>query len=120
YEYDALDNLTKVIQGGQTRSFQYDGLSRLTQATNPESGTVTYTYDGNGNLLTRTDARRKRLTQTFDNLNRLTTKTYSDLNAGVQDVTPAVSYYYDGKDCAGQARTVKYAIGRLTCYASSK
>jgi YD repeat-containing protein len=50
YTYDALDNLTTVAQGVQTRTFVYDSLNRLTSATNPESGTVTYTYDNNGNL----------------------------------------------------------------------
>ena len=69
YKYDVLDNLTRVCQagmwgsapdytciGGQLRSFAYDSLSRLTSATNPESGATGYTYDGNGNLLSRTDA----------------------------------------------------------------
>ena len=64
YEYAAADNLTLVRQnasvssggacsGGQTRTFAYDKLGRLTSATNPENGTVRYTYDGNGNVLTR-------------------------------------------------------------------
>ena len=44
YRYDALDNLTQVTQAGQTRSFQYDALSRQVSATNPESGTVSYVY----------------------------------------------------------------------------
>ena len=39
------------------RGFMYDGLSRLTSATNPESGATTYTYDANGNVRTRIDAR---------------------------------------------------------------
>lgn len=44
YTYDALDNLKTVNQGGQTRTFVYDGLSRLTSQTTPEAGTVTFTY----------------------------------------------------------------------------
>ena len=43
YSYDALDNLTGVVQGVQSRSFVYSSLSRLTSATNPESETTTYT-----------------------------------------------------------------------------
>lgn len=62
YAHDALGNLTSVVQMGgttnstqwRTRSFTYDGLSRLVSATEPESGTTTYTYDANGNLLTKT------------------------------------------------------------------
>src|SRR5204862_1211504 len=33
YEYDTLDNLTKVTQGNQTPTFVYDSLKRLTSAT---------------------------------------------------------------------------------------
>src|SRR3989454_10270731 len=33
YSYDALDNLTRVVQGVQSRSFVYSSLSRLTSAT---------------------------------------------------------------------------------------
>jgi YD repeat-containing protein len=40
-----------VNQGSQTRTFVYDSLKRLSSATNPQSGTVSYDYDGNGNLL---------------------------------------------------------------------
>jgi YD repeat-containing protein len=43
--------------GSQSRTFHYSSLSRLTSATNPESGTVSYQYDNNGNLTLKTDAR---------------------------------------------------------------
>ncbi|HEX8098498.1 MAG TPA: hypothetical protein VF507_10695, partial [Pyrinomonadaceae bacterium] len=69
YQYDALGDLTTVTQGAQTRSFLYDSLKRLTSATNPESGTVSYpAYDGNGNLLQKTDARGVSITYTYDEL----------------------------------------------------
>ncbi len=61
YSYDVLDNLMGVASppGGQcTRCFGYDSMSRLTSATNPESGTVNYTYDKNGNAIQRTDAKQ--------------------------------------------------------------
>jgi len=95
YLYDPLGDLTGVHQGGQTRTFGYDSLKRLTSATNPEIGTspgvmipVTYTYDSNGNLETKTDARGIITTFEYDALNRLKTKVYSDS-------TPAVTYTYD-------------------------
>jgi YD repeat-containing protein len=44
YEYDTLNNLRKVKQGPQERIFAYDSMSRLTSATNPESGTVIYLW----------------------------------------------------------------------------
>lgn len=53
YTYNALDNLTGVTQTDattygqgnvkqQARQFSYSSLGRLTAATNPESGQVTY------------------------------------------------------------------------------
>ena len=77
YSYSALDNLTRVTQGSQTRTFVYDSLSRLTKATNPESGTIAYTYDNNGNLTQRTDARSVVTGYTYDRLDRLTRRSYS-------------------------------------------
>jgi RHS repeat-associated protein len=96
YTYDALDNLSGVNQRGQTRTFTYDSLSRLTQSTNPESGTITYTYDGNGNVLSKTapmpNQTNPAVTVTtafgYDALNRLTSKTYSD-------GTPTTLFGYD-------------------------
>ena len=103
YIYDALDNLTGVAQGGQSRSFAYDGLSRLMTATNPESGTTGYTYDFDSNLHTKTDARGITTTYGYDALNRVTGKTYSD-------TTYPVSYSYD----TSSAPNATNIIGRLT------
>ncbi|MDQ3744168.1 MAG: hypothetical protein M3444_07285, partial [Acidobacteriota bacterium] len=95
YTYDALDNLTQVSQGTQTRTFNYSSLSLLTSASNPESGTVSYEYDNDGNLKKKTDPRLLPNTQihisiayTYDELNRLKTRTYND-------GTPNVTYAYD-------------------------
>jgi YD repeat-containing protein len=53
YAYDALGDLTNVnqnmqsgaVNGQQSRTYVYDGLSRLTSETNPETGTASYIYD---------------------------------------------------------------------------
>jgi RHS repeat-associated protein len=87
YGYDALDNLTGVTQGAQTRTFVYSSLSRLSSAANPESGTISYTYYDSGDLKRRTDARSKWSESAYDPLHRILTKTYSDS-------TPAVTYEY--------------------------
>ncbi len=124
YAYDVLDNLTQVRQnaavsgsgvctGGQTRTFAYDALSRLTAATNPESGTVSYTYDGAGNVLTETDGRRGTATHTYDALNRITKTVYSGGGTGF-DATPDVTYAYD----AGATTNCKNK-GRLTSVSTS-
>jgi len=105
YAYDALNNLTGVVQNGsRQRSFAYDSLSRLTSAANPESGTTTYGYDANGNLTGKTDARSISTSFSYDALNRLTAKTYSG-------GTPSASYTYDASSIDGF--TISNPIGRL-------
>jgi YD repeat-containing protein len=120
YGYDSLGNLTSVTQKGglasgwQARSFAYDGLSRLTSASNPESGSVTYSYDGNGNVTSKTSPLVNALagtgaTQTvsyaYDALNRLSGKSYSD------GITPSSCYQYDSPvAAAGDANP----LGRMT------
>ena len=106
YAHDALDNLTSVAQVPlNPRTFVYDSLSRLTQATNPESGMTCYGsllsgvcqqngYDANGNLVTKTDARSISTTYSYDTLNELTGKTYTD-------GTPPVTYSYSQTSAMG-------------------
>jgi RHS repeat-associated protein len=126
YTYDLLDNLTGVNQSGQTRSFAYDSLKRLRQATNPESGTVTYAYDTSGNLVTRADARGTTCygvwtgascdfsgVNGYDGKSRVVRKMYSVTG------TPAVTYAYDQNlDIAGHSEQ-NYPAGRLVKTSSS-
>ncbi|MCU1340162.1 MAG: hypothetical protein JWO19_5743, partial [Bryobacterales bacterium] len=110
YTYDLLNNLIGVnvvgqpnstcsVAGvGQTRCFTYSTLSRLTSATNPESGTVQYIYDKNGNLAQQTDAEGTVTTLStlqipYDGLDRPRRKSYSV--AGHTVATPSVDYAYD-------------------------
>lgn len=103
--FDVFNNPVAITQKGgtsdsaqwRTRSFAYDGLSRLTQATAPESGTTNYYYltvagvqcAGDSSKQCRvTDARSITKTFSYDAIARLTSKTYSD-------TTPAVTYLYD-------------------------
>jgi RHS repeat-associated protein len=123
YRYGALDNLLGVCQGAsfnpagsctgtQARTFGYDALGRLTSATNPESGLISYTYDNNGNLVSSKDAggavrcngtvdASGNCTAAYDGLNRPAGRTY--FPAG----TPAVTYTYDDP-------AVPNSFGRLT------
>lgn len=125
YTYDALGNLNTVTQkGGSTsgnwrsRSFSYDGLSRLLSATNPESGTITYTYDGNGNLLTKTspapNQTNSSVTQTisycYDALNRMISKWYTAPTC--TQASPLANYFYD--QTAYNGLTIAYGLGRRT------
>jgi len=108
YGYDGLDDLLSVVQNGnnssnaRTRSFLYDSMGRLTSATNPESGTLTYGYDANGNLTSKVgpEANQTGTSQTttnyaYDQLNRLTKKSYVDPTKGT-DI-----YGYDGVAVTG-------------------
>jgi RHS repeat-associated protein len=100
YGYDALGNLTSVLQNGsRQRSFTYDSLSRLLTATNPETGTITYAYNSDGVLISKTDARN--ITTTYspsdspiDVLHRVTKITYSNGD-------PSIIYAYDQAACLG-------------------
>jgi RHS repeat-associated protein len=116
YLYDALDNVRSVAQGGQTRTFGFDSLSRMTFQTTPEAGTTTFAYDDNGNLVKRTDGRNvvtcwgNLAGSTCDNtgydaLDRPMRKSYSD-------GTPQVNYGYD-------SGAVPFARGRLVSVSSS-
>jgi RHS repeat-associated protein len=131
YTYDALGNLTYVNQigstGGQprTRTFQYDSLSELTSAANPESGTINYAYDADGNAVTKsaplpnqTGTATVTTTNTYDKLNRLTKKSYLDGN-NPDPYTPTVQYGYDAvalTNCTTNppGDTDTYPVGRRT------
>jgi RHS repeat-associated protein len=123
YDYDILDNLLQVNQSGVApRTFAYDSLSRLKQATNPESGTICYGtysagvcqgngYDANGNLVTKTaPAPNQTGTATvattfqYDALNRLTQKSYSD------GTTPTPTFVYDGSTANGIGRLAQSSV----------
>jgi RHS repeat-associated protein len=117
YSYDLLDDLKQAVQNGQTRSFEYSSLRRLTKACNPETGTAdctvsplpgtgleSYTYDANGNVSTKADARSVTTTYSgYDGLNRPHSKSYSD-------GTPTVTYSYD-VDWKGALSSVSSTVG---------
>jgi RHS repeat-associated protein len=120
YSYDGLSNLIHVEQHGmdadpanwRQRNFQYDSLSRLISASNPESETIGYSYDGNGNVVSKTAPAPNQydpnVTVTtylsYDSLNRLTTRTFSD-NSG------SATYIYDQSSLWGV--NVQNSVGRL-------
>lgn len=109
YIYDLLGNLTQVAQGSQTRKFTYDTLSRVTQATTPETGATPTKYfyttsagglcsGSPGVVCYSIDPRGITKTFSYDTLNRLTGVSYSD-------TTPAVTYSYDqGTNAQGQSQ----------------
>ncbi|HEU4386157.1 MAG TPA: hypothetical protein VFV34_00060, partial [Blastocatellia bacterium] len=88
YTYDLNDNLIGIDQGGQTRSFKYDSLSRLLFERTPEqSPTISdgvggdwsarYTYTDFGAISTKEDARHVVTTYAYDGLNRVSGFSYN-------------------------------------------
>lgn len=112
YTYDVLDNLKTVNQGSQTRTFVYDGLSRVTSQTTPEAGTVTFTYTSFSAVQTRTDARGVITTYGYDALNRPQTVSYNTSAAPLVAATSGVTIAYKttapGK---GQVSSVTDGLG---------
>jgi RHS repeat-associated protein len=80
YSYDVEGHLIGVAMprpygGGtttQTRSFNYNlSTGRLTSATNPENGTVSYAYYGDGALQSKTDAKGQKVVYSYDGYGRV-------------------------------------------------
>jgi YD repeat-containing protein len=126
YDYNALDNLTSVVQGTQSRSFVYDSLQRLTSSLQPEMNpngkgpalAASYTYTNDGLPLTRTDGNGITTSYTYDKLNRLTEETHRGTGS---DRSATITRCYDGLvataagTCAAPSGfTIPYAAGRLT------
>jgi RHS repeat-associated protein len=117
YIYDALGNLVNVVQGVQSRTFQFDGLSRLTRVTTPEAGQVTLSYvNTSGGLCSgvafdrciKTDARGITTTYSYDGAGRLTNKSHSD-------TTGTVQYTYDqGANAIGRLSSMTDPTGSET------
>ena len=94
YTYNVLDQLTQVTQGAETRTYNYDGIGRITSSITPEGGTVCFGtvsggacqnngYDSWNNLTTRTDARGVVTSYSYDSLNRPYQVTYNVGSTGI-------------------------------------
>jgi RHS repeat-associated protein len=109
YTYNPLDQLTQINQGGQTRTFAYNGFGWLQSRTTPEQGTTSYSYFGDGLVQTMTDARGATTTYSYNNRLLVTGVTYG-APAGVA-ATPNVSFTYDA---AGNRKTMTDGHGSVS------
>jgi RHS repeat-associated protein len=117
YTYDWMNHVTGVSmpRSGttQNRSFVYDNVGRLTSATNPENGTVSYAYNSDNTLQKKTDARAQQTVYTYDSLKRLTMMQYYPLGtANPEDGCQRVTYSYDTNPYVASFSQNSY--GRLT------
>jgi YD repeat-containing protein len=113
YAYDSLSNLISVSENAQsssteTRSFVYDGLSRMTSETNPEAGTIRYVYDSDsvcgasaGDLVKKIDAISNVTCYQQDDLHRATSITYP--SGSYAGATPTKCFVYDSATVNGQS-----------------
>lgn len=77
YFYDEVGNLLRVTSStGQSTSYTYDNLNRLTKTIYPDTTAETYLYDVGGNMVTKTDRNGIRTYHTYDSLDRLANITY--------------------------------------------
>ena len=124
YTYNALGNLTQVVQNAQssstqTRTYAYDMLGRLTSETNPESGTSTYIYDVtgpsscnggetyNGDLARKVNADGTNICYYYDALHRLT-----DVGNSNQSASNACKRFrYDNSTGVLGARPAGVSVG---------
>ncbi len=117
YTYNWMNQVTGVsmTRAGttQTRSFVYDNAGRLTSATNPENGSVSYVYGTNSAVQSKTDAKGQQTVYTYDSLNRLTMKQfYPQGQSGSEDGCQRVTYSYDTNPI--NSSFSQNSIGRLT------
>lgn len=97
YEYDALNNLTKVTDPrGLSTIYAYNAFGDLLREESPDRGETVYSYDSAGNRKTRIDARQITASYEYDALNRITKIT---AGSEVQMFTYDICTYGKGRLC---------------------
>ena len=97
----------------QNRTFVYDGAGRLTSATNPENGAVSYAYNSDNTLQMKTDAKGQQIVYSYDSLKRLTTtQSYPTGTGNPEDGCQRVTYSYDTNPY--NPSFSQNSVGRLT------
>jgi YD repeat-containing protein len=128
-QYNVLDEPTQVTetdlapQSGQsitsvTATATYDSMGRVTQESDPDSGTHTYTYDANGQVLTDVSGTRT-LGSNYDLLGRLgclqdAAPTVNATGACTSGTHPYEQDTYDVSAPGAQWGSTDYPVGRLT------
>ncbi len=92
YYYDEVGNLAKTVNSkGQTTTYNYDTLNRLTATNYPDASHESYIYDNDGLLGNRVDRSGVGTAYQYDSAGRLVMKIF----AGPLSVTERDNYTYD-------------------------
>jgi RHS repeat-associated protein len=98
YSYNAVNQITQLIEAAGTHTFNYDELQRLTSATHPNQPAESYTYDQVGNR-TASHLATSYAYQTPNRVTQIGGTTYSYDNNGnlstKTDSSGTTQYYYD-------------------------
>jgi len=73
---DALDQVTKITQGGFSREYVYNNLNQFDYEIHPETGTTDYTYYTDGNLQKKTVGTSGETVYSYDKLDRVVSVNY--------------------------------------------
>lgn len=104
--YDDSNRVLSVLDdNGNTTSYEYDGLDRITRIIIPDGEYYNAVYDFNGNITTYTDARGVVSTNLYDLNNRLISRSLS--GTSVAGAT-SEAFTYDGM---GRIRTAINSMG---------
>lgn len=108
---EKLTTLTDA--NGNSTSYLYDQLGRLSKETDPKGNATSYAYDAKGNLIAKTDANGNTTSYSYDGNGRLLKKRYPD------NTEEAFTYDPKGNILSATNKDIAYnfsydAAGRMT------
>lgn len=125
--WDAWGNLlARTDQLGQTTSYTYSDLNRITAIMDPQAAVTAFTYDARGNLLAATDALGSTTTFAYDAkgrpvtitdvLGRVTSLAYDRQGNVASFVDPLGTITTMAYDAAGNMTAMTDALGNTTAF----